>query len=184
VYRHRTFHSQGISSLAALGETLFSRKTIYELTDPSLSFMIRFLFLSCENQPCGITKWCVAVHIIMLLQFASEKTIAIASPVAKDKGSQTRTLKQAHAQQVVSLARASCAPPPLSGRPWAGPRVPVGGAAAPWGLRRFSPSWPLGGGVLRLTSFFDQRLSIGTSYVQHQHSYQENRDILCPAHNQ
>jgi hypothetical protein len=101
----------------------------------------------------------------VVVQFAFEKTIAIASPVAKDKGSQTRTLKHAHAQQVVSLARASCAPPPLSGRPWAGPRVPVGGAAAPWGLRRFSPSWPLGGGVLRLTSFFDQLLSIGTSYV-------------------
>jgi hypothetical protein len=118
----------------------------------------------------------------VVVQFAFEKTIAIAIPIAKDKGSQTRTLKQ-HMRSKGCPSLAHLAPPPLSGRPWAGPRVPVGGAAVPWGLA-VSPLVAARWGVLRLTSYFDQLLPIGTSYVQHQHSYQENRDIPCPAHNQ
>jgi hypothetical protein len=55
----------GLSS--APRETLFSCKTIHVLADPSLSFRIRF-FCTCENQPCGITKLCVAVQIMILVQ--------------------------------------------------------------------------------------------------------------------
>jgi hypothetical protein len=155
--------------------------------------MSRF-FCTCENQPCGITKLCVAVQIMIWSKGLGENhrygqadgrggpyimswSISLfIKPTPKGILNPKQANMHMRSKWCPSLAH--LAPPPLSGRPWAGPRVPVGGAAAPWVLRRFSPRGRLVGGSqadqllpTKETKSTNNRINSGL---------RESPDILCP----
>jgi hypothetical protein len=141
--------------------------------------MVRSSFRSFENQPLGIIRSWRFVHNEFVHK-PIPKAIAIARPMANAKGIPNPNMQTCTCAASGALRCASCAPllcrvvpGPVRGCRWGGPPRRGFFAVSPLVAARW--------GVLRRTSYFDQLLPIGASYVQHQHAYQENRDILCPA---